>query len=160
MASAHDFSFTGIDGKKIDLKDYAGKPVLVVNVASFCGFTPQYSEMQKLHDKYAARGLVVLGVPSNDFGAQEPKSESEIAKFCETSFGVTFPMTAKQKVIGGDAHALYKWFTSEAGEAVAPKWNFHKYLIGKDGKLAGSWPSKVSPTSAEITASIEAMLAG
>ncbi len=91
MASAHDFSFTGIDGKEIHLKDYAGKPVLVVNVASFCGFTPQYSELQKLHEKYGPKGLVVLGVPSNDFGAQEPKAESEIKKFCETSFGVTFP---------------------------------------------------------------------
>jgi glutathione peroxidase len=160
MASAHDFSFAGIDGKTIDLKSYAGKPVLVVNVASFCGFTPQYGELQKLHEKYAAKGLVVLGVPSNDFGAQEPKSESEIAKFCETSFGVKFPMTAKQKVIGGEAHDLYKWFSSEAGEGAAPKWNFHKYLIGKDGKLAGSWPSKVSPMSPEITGPIESMLAG
>ncbi len=160
MASAHDFSFTGIDGKKIDLKQYAGHPVLIVNVASYCGFTPQYSELQKLHDKYGPKGLVVLGVPSNDFGAQEPKTESEIRKFCESSFGVSFPMTAKQQIVGLDAHELYKWFSGEAGEAVAPKWNFHKYLIDKEGKLAGSWPSKVSPTSSEITGQIEMMLAG
>jgi len=160
MASAHDFSFTGIDGKTIHLKDYAGKPVLVVNVASFCGFTPQYSELQKLHEKYASKGLIVLGVPSNDFGAQEPKSESEIKKFCETSFGVTFPMTTKERVIGVDAHGLYEWISGHAGEAVAPKWNFHKFLFDKDGHLAGSWPSKVSPTSKEITGEIEAMLAG
>jgi glutathione peroxidase len=159
MASAHDFSFTSIDGNKIDLKQYAGKPVLIVNVASQCGFTPQYSELQKLHDKYAAKGLVVLGVPSNDFGAQEPGTEAEIRKFCETNFGAKFPMTAKQTIVGVDAHELYKWFSGEAGEAVAPKWNFHKYLIGKDGKLAGSWPSKVSPTSPEITGQIEMMLA-
>ena len=160
MATAHDFSFTGIDGKKIDLRDYAGKPVLVVNVASFCGFTPQYSELQKLHDTYGPKGLVVLGVPSNDFGAQEPKSEAEIKKFCETSFGVTFPMTSKEKVIGVDAHGLYEWISGHAGEAVAPKWNFHKFLFDKEGNLAGSWPSKVSPTSKEITGEIEMLLAG
>ena len=89
MASAHDFTFTAIDNKPLDMKAYAGKPVLVVNVASFCGFTPQYSELQKLHETYGPKGLVVLGVPSNDFGAQEPKTEPEIAKFCETSYGVT-----------------------------------------------------------------------
>lgn len=160
MASAHDFSFTGIDGKKIDLKDYAGKPVLIVNVASYCGFTPQYSELQKLHEKYGPRGLVVLGVPSNDFGAQEPKGEADIRKFCESAFGVTFEMTAKQQVIGLDAHVLYRWISGETGEAATPKWNFHKYLIDKDGKLVGSWPSKVSPTSKEITGQIETMLAG
>jgi len=160
MASAHDFSFTTIDHKPLEMKAFAGKPVLVVNVASFCGFTPQYAELQKLHETYGPKGLVVLGVPSNDFGAQEPKTEPEIAKFCETSFGVTFPMTSKQKVVGGDAHALYRWISSEAGEGAAPKWNFHKYLIGKDGKLAGAWPSKVSPMSAEITGPIEKMLAG
>ena len=160
MATAHDFTFTTIDNKPLDLKQYAGKPVLVVNVASFCGFTPQYKELQKLHEEYAPKGLVVLGVPSNDFGAQEPKSEAEIKKFCETSFGVTFPMTAKETIVGVDAHELYKWFSGEAGEAVAPKWNFHKYLIDKNGKLAGSWPSKVSPTSPEITGQIEMMLAG
>jgi glutathione peroxidase len=160
MASAHDFTFGGIDNKPIDLKQYAGKPVLVVNVASFCGFTPQYKELQTLHETYGPKGLVVLGVPSNDFGAQEPKTEPEIARFCETSFGVTFPMTAKQKVIGADAHGLYQWISREGGEAAAPKWNFHKYLIDKKGKLVGSWPSKVSPTSPEITGQIDQTLAG
>ena len=160
MASAHDFTFTGIDHKPIDLKQYKGHPVLVVNVASFCGFTPQYKELQKLHETYGPKGLIVLGVPSNDFGAQEPKTEAEIAKFCETSYGVTFPMTAKQKVVGADAHGLYQWIVGDAGEAAAPKWNFHKYLIDKDGKLAGSWGSRVSPTSAEITGPIDLMLAG
>jgi glutathione peroxidase len=160
MASAHDFTFSGIDSKPIDLKQYKGRPVLVVNVASFCGFTPQYKELQQLYETYGTKGLVVLGVPSNDFGAQEPKTEAEIAKFCETSFGVTFPMTAKQKVVGADAHGLYQWISGEAGEAAAPKWNFHKYLIDKDGKLAGAWPSRVSPTSKEITGPIDMMLAG
>ena len=160
MASAYDFTFTGIDNKPIDLRQYKGRPVLVVNVASFCGFTPQYKELQKLHETYGPKGLVVLGVPSNDFGAQEPKGEAEIAKFCETNYGVTFPMTAKQRVIGADAHGLYQWISGEAGEAVAPKWNFHKYLIDKEGKLAGAWPSRVSPTSKEITGPIDMMLAG
>jgi glutathione peroxidase len=160
MALAHDFSFPTIDGKKLNLKDYKGKPVLVVNVASFCGFTPQYTDLQKLHETYGPKGLVVLGVPSNDFGAQEPKSEAEIAKFCDTNYGVTFPMTAKQKVVGMDAHGLYKWISGEVGEDAAPKWNFHKYLIDKNGKLVGAWPSKVGPLAPEITGAVQMALAG
>jgi glutathione peroxidase len=160
MATAHDFSFTSIDGKKLDMKDFKGKPVLVVNVASFCGFTPQYKELQKLHETYGPKGLVVLGVPSNDFGAQEPKGEADIARFCETNYGVTFPMTSKQKVVGMDAHGLYRWISGEAGEAAAPRWNFHKYLIDKNGKLAGAWPSKVGPLAPEITGAVQMALAG
>ena len=158
MASAHDFTFTTIDNKPLDLKAFAGKPVLVVNVASFCGLTPQYAGLQKLHETYGAKGLVVLGVPSNDFGAQEPKTEPEIAKFCETSFGVTFPMTSKQKVIGPDAHALYRWIAAEAGDAATPKWNFHKYLLGKDGSLLGTFGSRVTPDAPEIKGAIESAL--
>ena len=160
MASAHDFTFSGIDNKPIDLKQYAGKPVLVVNVASFCGFTPQYKELQKLHETYGPKGLVVLGVPSNDFGAQEPKTEAEIAKFCETSFGVTFPMTAKQKVVGADAHGLYQWISGEARRGGRAQVELPQVPDRQDGKLAGSWPSKVSPTSSEITGQIDMMLAG
>lgn len=159
MASAHDFDFTSIGGKPLPMKSFAGKPVLVVNVASFCGLTPQYSDLQKLHETYGAKGLVVLGVPSNDFGAQEPKTEPEIAKFCETSFGVTFPMTSKQKVIGPDAHALYQWIADEAGEGATPKWNFHKYLIGKHGELLETFGSRVSPSAPEVKKSIEQALA-
>ncbi len=158
MASAHEFTFTTIDKKPLDMKAFAGKPVLVVNVASFCGLTPQYAGLQKLHETYGAKGLVVLGVPSNDFGAQEPKTEAEIAKFCETSFGVTFPMTSKQKVIGPDAHALYQWIAKEAGEAATPKWNFHKYLIGKDGSLLGTFGSRMTPDAPEIKGAIESAL--
>lgn len=157
--SAHQFSFTAIDGSPLPLKDLAGKAVLVVNVASYCGFTPQYTDMQELHETYGPRGLVVLGVPSNDFGAQEPRAEAEIARFCDSMYGVTFPLTAKQKVIGPDAHALYRWIGEQAGEGAAPKWNFHKYLIGKDGGLLGAWPSRVRPRSDEITQAIEAALA-
>jgi glutathione peroxidase len=158
MASAHDFSFTGIDGKEIHLKDYAGKPVLVVNVASLCGFTPQYSELQALHEKYGPKGLVVLGVPSNDFGAQEPHADDAIMKFCQARYGVTFPMTAKQQIVGPDAHLLYEWINGHAPESDAPKWNFHKYLFDRKGELAGSWSSKVKPTSREITETIEQLL--
>ena len=158
MASAHDFNFTTIDGRPLPMKSFAGKPVLVVNVASFCGLTPQYSDLQKLHETYGPKGLVVLGVPSNDFGAQEPKTEPEIAKFCETSFGVTFPMTAKQKVIGSDAHALYQWIAAEAGEGATPKWNFHKYLIGKNGELLETFGSRISPAAPEVKKSIESAL--
>ena len=155
---AHDFSFTAIDGKPLDLKSLAGKPILLVNVASYCGFTPQYTDLQALHENYGPRGLVVLGVPSNDFGAQEPRSEAEIATFCQSTYDVTFPLTAKQKVIGPEAHDLYKWIAAEAGEGAAPKWNFHKYLIGKDGSLQGAWPSRVRPVATEITSAIEAAL--
>jgi glutathione peroxidase len=156
--SAYDFSFTTIDGKPLHLKDLAGKAVLVVNVASYCGFTPQYTDLQELHETYGPKGLVVLGVPSNDFGAQEPRGEAEIAKFCDSMYGVTFPLTAKQKLVGPDAHALYRWIAAQAGEGAAPKWNFHKYLIGKDGSLVGAWPSRVRPGSDEITGAIEAAL--
>ena len=114
--------------------------------------------MQALHETYGPKGLVVLGVPCNDFGAQEPRSDGEIAKFCESMYDVTFPMTSKQKVIGPEAHPLYKWIAAEAGEGAAPKWNFHKYLIGKDGSLQGAWPSRVRPASDEVRTAIEAAL--
>ena len=158
--SAHQFSFPGRDGGEVRLADLAGKAVLVVNVASACGYTPQYTGLQKLWQDRKDDGVVVLGVPSNDFGAQEPGSEAEIKTFCETSFGVDFPMTAKQTVIGGKAHPFYRWIVEQAGEGAAPKWNFHKYLIGPDGELAGAWPSSVKPDSAEIAAALDAALKG
>lgn len=158
--SAHSFEFKGIEGETLALSQFKGRPVMVVNTASECGFTPQYAELQALWQRYRDRGLMVLGVPSNDFGAQEPGSESEIKGFCEKNYGVDFPLTAKQKVIGGDAHPLYRWVVEEAGEDAAPKWNFHKYLIGRDGGLIGLWPSKVKPLAAEITQAIEEELAG
>lgn len=156
--SAHDFAFTSIDGKPLKMTDFKGKAVLVVNTASKCGLTPQYAGLQALHEKYGAKGLVVLGVPSNDFGGQEPGSEAEIRTFCSTNYKVSFPMTAKNAVIGNDAHPLYKWAVTEAGEAATPKWNFHKYLIAKDGTLAGTFGSKVAPDAAELQSAIEAAL--
>jgi glutathione peroxidase len=156
--SAHEFSFPAIDGRTLDLADCKGKPVLIVNTASECGYTPQYAGLQTLWQIYRDRGLIVLGVPSNDFGAQEPADESAIRSFCRTNYGVDFPMTAKQAVIGETAHPFYRWVVAEFGEAAAPKWNFHKYLLAADGSLAALWPSTVEPLDPEITAAIESEL--
>jgi len=157
--SAYDYSFPAIDGGTLRLADFKGKPVLVVNTASECGYTPQYAGLEKLWRTYRDRGLVVLGVPSNDFGAQEPGAEPTIRSFCQTNYGVDFPMTAKQTVIGGRAHPFYRWVAAELGEDAAPKWNFHKYLVAPDGSLAGLWPSAVDPLDRQITGAIEAALA-
>jgi glutathione peroxidase len=156
--SAHDFSFPAIDGGTLKLADFKGTPVLIVNTASECGYTPQYAGLEQLWRTYRERGLVVLGVPSNDFGAQEPGAEPAIKSFCQTNYGVDFPMTAKQAVIGGRAHPFYRWIAAELGEDAAPKWNFHKYLVAPDGSLAGLWPSAVDPLDRKITSAIEAAL--
>jgi glutathione peroxidase len=140
-----DFSFNDIEGRRLDLRDYLGKAVLVVNTASECGFTPQYAKLQELWQRYRDQGLVVLGVPSNDFGAQEPGTEDEIRSFCTTRYRVDFPLTAKQSVIGAEAHPFYRWVAQELGEDAAPKWNFHKYLLDTNGDLSGLWPAAVSP---------------
>jgi glutathione peroxidase len=158
MTSAYDFSFKSIDGKPLPMSTFKGKAVLVVNVASQCGLTPQYSGLEELWKANKDKGLVVLGVPANDFGAQEPGTENEIKTFCETRFKVDFPMTAKEHVIGGEAHPLYKWIAGELGEGAAPKWNFHKYLIGKDGTIAGTFGSRTEPTAPEIQAAVDEAL--
>ena len=156
--TAHDFSFRGLRGGTIALGDFAGRPVLIVNTASRCGLTPQYQGLQALWRRYRGRGLTVLGVPSNDFGAQEPGSEAEIASFCETNYGVDFPMTAKEPVLGPQAHPFYRWVVAQAGEAAAPRWNFHKYLISAAGELAESFGSRTTPEDADLNAAIEAAL--
>ena len=158
MTSAHDFSFTSIEGKPLTLGEFAGKAVLVVNTASACGLTPQYKGLQALWEARQGDGLVVLGVPSNDFGAQEPGSEGEVKEFCEVRYGVTFPLTAKNAVIGAEAHPLYRWLAAETGEAGVPKWNFHKILIGKDGALKGVFGSMTAPEAPELTSAIDAAL--
>lgn len=158
MTTAHDFNLPSIGGGDIRLKDFAGEAVLLVNTASQCGFTPQYKELEALWRERKGQGVVVLGVPSNDFGAQEPGTETQIQYFCERNFAVTFPMTAKQAVIGAKAHPLYRWIAGELGEGAAPKWNFHKYLIGPDGALAGAWPSKVAPRAPEVIKAIDTAL--
>lgn len=156
--SAHDFSFRTIDGEALPLSKFKGKAVLVVNVASQCGLTPQYAGLETLWKSRKDDGLVVLGVPCNDFGSQEPGSEAEIKTFCETRFNVDFPMTAKEHVIGGGAHPLYKWVAEELGEAAMPKWNFHKYLFNKDGSIAGTFGSRTAPDDAAMNEAIEAAL--
>ncbi len=155
--TAYDFEFTSIDGDKLPMSAWRGKPVLVVNTASFCGYTPQYETLEKLWRQYKDRGVVLLGVPSNDFGQQEPGTASEIKAFCAT-YDVSFPLSRKENVIGGDAHPFYRWIAAELGEGAAPRWNFHKYLIGADGLLAGAWPSAVEPTSKDIVGAIEGAL--
>ena len=156
--SAHDFEFTGIDGEPFTLAKFAGKPVLIVNIASECGLTPQYRGLQALWERYRGRGLVVLGVPSNDFGGQEPGTEAEIKSFCSSTYKVGFPMTGKNAVIGRNAHPFYKWAVAEAGEKAAPQWNFHKYLIDAEGALAATFASGVAPDDKKIIAEIEARL--
>jgi len=158
MTNAHAFSFTTIEGKTLPMSGYKGKAVLVVNTASACGFTPQYKGLEALWKAYKDKGLIVLGVPSNDFGAQEPGSESEIKEFCEMRYGVDFPLTSKVHVTGSAAHPLYQWIAKELGEGGAPRWNFHKYLIGKDGSIAGAFNSKVAPEGAELKQAIDAAL--
>jgi len=154
--SAHDFTFTSIDGEALPLKKYAGKAVLLVNTASECGFTPQYEGLATLYETYGKDGLVVLGAPSNDFGGQEPGSEQEIKEFCEVNFNIQFPLTAKISTKGEAAHPFYAWVRAETG--TGPKWNFHKNLIAPDGELIGSFPSAVKPMSAELTKAVRAAL--
>ena len=156
--SAHDFEFLTAAGEALPLSRFSGKPVLIANTASRCGFTPQYRELQGLWERYRTRGLTVIGVPSNDFGAQEPGTEAEIVEFCEINYSVSFPLTAKQQVVGAEAHPFYLWIGETAGEDARPRWNFHKYLVGPSGELAGIYPSKVSPLDAALVAEIEKML--
>jgi len=155
---AHAFSFTSIDGEAMAMSDFAGKAVLVVNTASRCGFTPQYKNLQTVWETYRDKGLVVLGVPSNDFGGQEPGTEAEIKAFCETNFDVDFPMTEKQAVKGDGAHPFYRWAAEEGGAQNAPRWNFHKYLVGPDGALVAAMGTQMSPTDPRAIELIEKTL--
>lgn len=152
-----DLKMKGIDGKDLDLAQYKGKVVLVVNVASKCGYTPQYKGLEELYGKYGKDGLVVLGVPSNDFGKQEPGTEEEISKFCTTNYKVTFPMTAKVVVKGDDKTELYKRLTA-ATDKKEVGWNFEKFLIGRDGKVVGRYKSNVAPEGDELTKAVKAEL--
>ena len=156
--TAWDFAFTSIDGDAMPLKAYEGKALLVVNTASRCGFTPQYEGLQALWERYRDRGLVVIGVPSNDFGGQEPGSAEQIKAFCETNFSVDFPMTDKNRVVGDQAHPFYRWAAASLGAEQAPRWNFHKYLVGPDGRLLAALPTRVEPTSEPAIAAVEKAL--
>lgn len=156
--TAYDFRFEAIDGEPMPLSDFRGKALLVVNTASFCGYTGQYADLVTIWRDYRDRGLVVIGVPSNDFGGQEPGSAKEIKDFCEVNFDVDFPLTAKAVVKGDDAHPLYRWLATELGREATPGWNFHKYLIGADGRPVAAYPSAIKPTDATLTAAIERAL--
>jgi len=159
-SNAYQFSFTSIDGKQMSMADFKGKTVLVVNTASQCGYTPQYSALEAVYKKYRDKGLVVVGVPSNDFGGQEPGSNAEIKKFCEGNYDVDFPLTTKYDVKGDTAHPFYKWAAATGGDAAVPKWNFHKLLIDGNGKLVAEFPTKTKPDADDITKAIETSLAG
>lgn len=158
--SAHAFTFEMPFGEPLALKDYAGKAVLVVNTATECGFSGQLAGLQKLHEAYSDRGLLVLGVPSNDFGGQEPRADGDIAKFCEAKYGAEFPLAAKTVVKGDQAHPFYLWAARELGPTARPYWNFHKYLIGPDGSIVAWFPTPMPPTAPDVTAAIEKVLPG
>jgi glutathione peroxidase len=156
--TAHDFHFTSISGEDLPLEAYAGKPVLIVNTASECGFTPQYKELQTLYERYGDQGLVVIAVPSNDFGGQEPGDNSTIKTFCQTHYGINFVLAAKEHVKGADAHPFYVWARQQQGILAAPKWNFHKYLIAPDGRIAEWYASTTSPMANNVLSAIEKLL--
>lgn len=162
MTNVHDFSAKTIDGQERSLADYRGKALLLVNVASRCGLTPQYSKLEALYRRYEGRGLVVLGFPCNQFGAQEPGTEEQIQAFCSTKYDVTFPLFSKIDVNGDTAHPLYAFLTAQPTQPEGPgtvSWNFGKFLVGKDGGVVARFAPTEDPTSATVTAAIEAALA-
>ena len=153
----YDFKVESIGGEIIDLNKFKSKVVLITNTASYCGFTKQYSDLQKLWQKYKEEGLIVLGVPSNSFN-QEKKSEKDVKDFCEVNFNINFPMTKITEVKGDNAHEIFKWAKNNHGSSSVPKWNFHKILINKDGKIEDTFTSFTNPMSNKITSKIESLL--
>ncbi len=156
--TAYAFSFPALTGDDIRLAKYAGRPLLVVNTASLCGYTPQYAGLQELWKEFGSRGLVIIGVPSNDFGGQEPGGATEIAQTAQHQYGATFPIAAKAVVKGPNAHPFYKW-AAEARPKEVPRWNFHKYLIGRDGYIADVFPESVEPADTRVKTAIARALA-
>jgi len=154
----YDFKINSINGEEINLSIFKDKTILLVNVASKCGFTKQYDDLQKLYDDYKEKGLVVIGIPSNQFGSQEPGSEAEIKNFCETNFNINFPMTSKYEVKGDNAHPIYIWAKETYGKSTVPKWNFHKILINKNGKVEDTFASFTGPLSNKIIKKLEKIL--
>jgi glutathione peroxidase len=153
-----DFKINSINGEELDLSSFKGKTILLVNVASKCGFTNQYDDLQNLYDDLKDKGLIVIGIPTNQFGGQEPGSEKEIKNFCETNFNITFPMTSKYEVKGANAHPIYIWAKDTFGKSTVPKWNFHKILINKDGKIEDTFASFTGPLSNKVVKKIEQIL--
>ena len=152
-----DFKINSITGNVMDLNDFKGKPVLLVNTASYCGFTKQYDDMQELWDKYRDMGLIVLGVPSNSFN-QEKNNNDDVKEFCKINFNINFPLTEITDVKGNNAHEIYKWAKTNYGKSAVPKWNFYKILINKEGKIEDTYASLTKPTSNKITKKIESLL--
>ena len=153
-----ELSIKNINNEAMNLSEFKGKTILLVNVASKCGFTKQYTDLQSLYEKYKEKNFIIIAVPSNQFGGQEPGSNDEIKNFCETNFNITFPITDKVNVKGGNAHPIYKWANENYGSATVPKWNFHKILISKDGKIHNTFNSFITPLSDKITKEIELIL--
>jgi len=156
--NAHEFQFKSIDGEELKLSKYTNKVLLVVNTASRCGFTPQYTALQNLWDQYKNKGLVVIGVPSSDFGNQELSSDEKIKNFCEVNFNINFPMTTRSHVKGPKAHPFYKWANKQVGFTGTPRWNFHKFLIGPKGQIIDWFASTTKPGSLKIKSKIEKQL--
>lgn len=158
--TAYNFSFTSLnENKKLSLGDFKGKVIVIVNTASKCGFTSQYADLEKIYEEYKDKGLVIIGVPSNDFGGQEPGSNEEIATFCQLNYGVTFPMAQKEIISGDNTHPFYIWAKEILGFGTAPKWNFHKYLINREGKIINYFHSTTSTQSDRFKTAIEKALA-
>ena len=155
--SVYEYKFIGLSGDVINLSDYKNKVIVVVNVASRCGYTPQYEDLQTLWSDYKDKNLVVIGVPTNNF-RQEPGSNKDIKDFCETNFGISFPMTEKTSVIGNNSHPFYKWAKEDFGIGAIPKWNFHKIIIDKNGKVADTFSSITKPTSKKFLKVIDSLI--
>lgn len=158
MPQFYNFTMKTIDGKEKSLSDYKGKVVMVVNVASFCGFTPQYKELEAIYKQYKDKGFVIAGFPANNFGKQEPGTDKDIATFCERNFGVSFDLYSKISVKGDDIHPLYKYLTTESDFKGDIGWNFTKFLVDKNGKIASKFESKVKPNAQEVTSKIDELL--
>ncbi len=159
IATTNDITMTAIDGAPLPFAKFKGQVLLVVNTASFCGNTPQYEGLEKLHETYAAKGFTVIGVPSADFGGQEYGTNKEVKQFCEAKFGIKFPLTETSVVKGDNAVPFYRWAAATLGKDQTPTWNFHKYLVGRDGRLIRAFGNKVQPTAPEVKAAIETALA-
>jgi len=155
---AYDFAFKDLDGSELSLAEFKNKVIIVVNVASQCGFTSQYEDMQKIWENYQVKNVIMLGIPSNDFGQQEPGTNKEIKNFCEAKFGITFPMTEKVSVKGTNAHPFYLWAKQNHGKSAIPKWNFHKIIINKKGKIEKTFSSMTNPSSKKFKEVIENLL--
>ena len=157
-ASVYQFNFNSIEGKEINLNDFKGKPILIVNTASLCGFTYQYSDIENLHQKYKKDGLIIIGIPSNDFGNQELSSNQKVREFCTINFNVSFILTEITSIKGDKGHPFFKWIKKEAGFLATPKWNFYKYLFNKEGSLVKWYASTTRPNSNKIKTEIDRIL--